>query len=252
MHRFRSVAPWLGAVALLAGALVASPAAGQRTGDGFLFREPTLTLALRGGFDRAGAESDLFAFSTEQLTLSRGDFDAPAVGGDLVVRLAPRLALALGASYAASRADSEFRDWVDQDDRPIEQTTRFQRLALTASGRFYLAPRGRSVGRLAWIPARAAPYVGAGAGALWYRFRQEGDFVDFQTSEVFGDVLESTGWAPVAQLLAGADVSLTPRLGLTGEARYLWGQAEPNRAFRDFDEMDLSGASLSLGLTYRH
>ncbi len=86
---------------------------------------------------------------------------------------------------------------------------------------------------------------------MWYRFRQEGDFVDFQTLEIFSDELTSTGWAPMAQALAGLDFFLTPRLGLTGEARYSWARAELSDAFEQFDPIDLSGLSATIGIHLR-
>ena len=240
--------------ALLAGAVLSSfqPAAAQGTGNGFLFREPTVSLAVRGGFNYATASSDLFSFSTEQLTLERSDFSGPSVGVDLSFRLTPRIALGLNAAYTGVSASSEFRDWVGDDDLPILQTTEYQRVPLTADVRAYLTPRGRTVGRLAWVPAGYAPYVGIGGGAMWYRFRQEGEFVDFQNNEIFGDQLESSGWAPVAQGLLGLDVSLSPRFVLTGETRYSWARAELSNSFEDFDRLDLSGLSTSLGISIRH
>jgi len=103
----------------LAGAALATPLAAQGTGKGFLFREPRATLAVRGGFAHASAASDVFAFSREQLTLERGDFDGFLLGADAGLRLAPRLELSLGAAYAGREARSELRDWVDLDDVPI-------------------------------------------------------------------------------------------------------------------------------------
>lgn len=237
---------------LLAALLALAPAAGaQSAGRGFLFGSPASSLTLRGGFAHASAGSDVFAFSREQLTLGRGDFDGFLLGADFARRLAPRLDLVLGAAFAGRDARSEMREWVDQDDRPIEQTTRFQRVPLTASVRAYPLPRGRSVGRFVWIPARVAPFVGAGAGAMWYRFEQTGDFVDFETLEVFYDEFASSGWAPTAHALAGADVSLGPRLALVGEARWTWAESELGRDFEDFEPIDLSGLSASLGLLVR-
>ncbi len=67
----------------------------------------------------------------------------------------------------------------------------------------YLADPGRSIGRFAWIPNRFAPYVGAGGGAMWYRFRQEGDFIDFDTLKVFPDTFDSDGWTPTVHGVRG-------------------------------------------------
>lgn len=230
---------------------LAPAAAAQSGGSGFLFGPPSATLVLRGGLAHASAGSDVFAFSREQLTLGSRDFDGFLLGAEAGYRLAPRVDLSVGAAYAGRVARSEMRDWVDQDDLPIEQTTRFQRVPLTAGVKAYPLARGRSVGRFVWIPARVAPFVGAGAGAMWYRFEQSGDFVDYETLEVFFDEFESSGWTPTAHALAGVDVSLTPRFGVVGEARYGWAESGLGRDFEGFDRIDLSGLSLSLGLLVR-
>jgi hypothetical protein len=86
---------------------------------------------------------------------------------------------------------------------------------------------------------------------MWYRFTQQGEFVDFQTNDIFRDHLESSGWAPTVQGLAGVDLTLTPRLALTGEARYSWARAQLSDAFVGFDRIDLSGTSATVGLTVR-
>jgi hypothetical protein len=243
-------------VALLSGALASAvapaPAAAQgSSGDGFLFRRPIGSFTVRGGFDRARAGSDVFDFATDQLTLSRGDFGAFSVGADLAFRIGARADLGVGVAFAGSEASSEFRRFVDQDDQPIEQSTVLRRVPVTATLKAYLTPRGRSIGRYAWVPARYAPYVAAGGGVMWSRFRQEGDFVDFETTDVFPDRLTSTSWTPTAHGAAGIDYSLSPRFALTGEGRYTWARADLSGDFAGFDPIDLSGVSATVGLSVR-
>jgi hypothetical protein len=86
---------------------------------------------------------------------------------------------------------------------------------------------------------------------MWYRFQQEGDFVDYQTLNVFTTRLESSGWAPAVQGLGGVDVTISPRLGFTADARYQWAKADLSSDFRGFDRIDLSGITGSLGFTIR-
>jgi hypothetical protein len=86
---------------------------------------------------------------------------------------------------------------------------------------------------------------------VWYRFRQEGEFVDFQTLDIFRDQLDSTGWAPAVLGMAGADFALTPRLALTADARYTWARADLGVAFDQFDPIDLSGLAATLGFSIR-
>lgn len=233
---------------LLAGAPGAALA--QAPSD-FLLRTPRVSLGLRAGYAMAMASSEVFDFTRDELTLSRSDFDAPAWGGQLAVRLAPRVDLALDVSVASARRGSEFRDWVDTNDLPIEQTTEFRRVPVTLGVKAYLRDRGRAVGRFAWIPTTWAPYVGVAAGAVWYRFDQDGDFVDYETLDIFTDRFTSEGNAPTVHVYGGADWSLSPGLFLTAEARYQWARADMGADFVDFDPMDLSGLVGTVGISVR-
>ena len=243
--------PRMAALALVATLALAPAAAAQGGGDGFLFRPPVGSLTLRGGVDRALGNSDVFDFARERLTLGSNALTGFHVGADLGVALADRVDLVLGVGHARSSARSEFRRFVDQDDLPIEQTTALARTPVTASVRAYLTPRGRQIGRLAWVPSRVAPYVGVGGGAMWYRFTQEGDFVDEESLDVFPATLRSSGWTPTAHGLAGIELSLSPRVALSTEARYNWARAAMSDDFSDFDRIDLSGLVATAGLSLR-
>jgi opacity protein-like surface antigen len=232
--------------------LLAPAAAGaQDMGRGFFFKEPTATWSVRVGYGLANAESEIFSFTSRQLTVDKSDFSGVNVGSDLDFRLTSRLALGLGLWYEGRSAPSEYRDFVDQDDLPIEQTTKFQRMPITLGLKYYVMPRGRSIGQFAWIPAKVAPYVGAGGGAMWYSFKQNGDFIDQPTLDVFHDTFKSSGWTPEAHAMAGVDISLTPRLVLTGEGRYTYAKANMEEDFVGFDKIDLSGFAITAGLALR-
>lgn len=231
--------------------LAVSPARAQGSGNGFLFQQPAGSLTIQGGYAWPRAGGDLFSFVTNDLTLGRSDFNGPTVGADLALRVAPRLDVVLSTSYASATKVSEFRHFVDQNNAPINQTTSFRRIPVMASVRAYLTPRGRTIGRYAWIPARLAPYVGVGAGAVYYRFRQQGDFVDFTNSNVFPGDFSSSAWAPAGQGMAGVDLSLSPRFALAGEARYVIAHGNVGQSFTGFDSIDLSGLATTLGLSVR-
>lgn len=251
----------LGVLALTGLVLVApSPARAQTAGDGFLFKEPNGSFGVRGGYSRAAAGSDIFSDAIRHLTLGKSDFSGFSVGADLSVRLTRDLDLVVGGDYTGSSANSEFREFVEvinegtseEDSLAIAQATSFRRVPLSVGLKWYLLPRGRSVSSFAWIPNRYAPYLGAGVGAMWYRFRQKGDFVDFETSDIFTEEFASSGWAPMAHGLAGLDYSLGPWFALSLEARYAWARAElDDQAFEGFDKIDLSGPSGTIGFKFR-
>jgi hypothetical protein len=232
--------------------LVADRAQAQDAGNGFLFQAPAGQVSFRGGFDRAIAGSDLFSFAVKELTLNQRDFSSMTFAADVDYGLTPRLSARFSFAFSRSTTPSNFRDFVDNNRQEIQQTTGFTRVPLTASLKAYLANPGRSVGHFAWIPARYAPYVGAGGGAMWYRFEQTGDFIDFTTSKVFPDHFVSDGWTPTLQAFVGTDVSLNPRFAVTAEGRYQWARSQLSSDFSQFQPIDLSGFALTAGFSIRY
>jgi hypothetical protein len=224
----------------------------QWSGDGFLFRTPQWSVSIHAGVSVPRARSDVFSFTSEQLTVDRADFRSLALGVDLERRLVEGTHLVFSFDGARTSHDSEFREYIDNDDLPIEQTTKFSRVKVSVGVKQYLMKPGHSIGRLAWVPARIAPFVGAGAGALRYEFHQFGDFVDFQTMEVFEAQFQSTGWTGTAHGRGGVDLSLTPRIALTAQGRYDWAKAAKlSSDFLGFDRIDLTGFSTTIGFTVR-
>ncbi|MEP7346488.1 MAG: hypothetical protein ABI877_14550, partial [Gemmatimonadaceae bacterium] len=225
----------LGASATLLGAPQLRAQLGS--GDGFLFRVPTVRVALSGGYAQPRGRSDIYDFVTNSLTLERRDFGAGAIGASAEFRVTPRMELGLNASFSGRSAGSQSRHFVGDDDLPVEQTTSLLRAALMATGRLSLVSPGRAVGRYAWIPTRVVPFIGGGVGPVWYRLRQNGEFVDDQTLDIFEDTFESTAFSAGATAFGGADLSLTPHFGMTAQGRYLWAKGAMNHDFSTFNKI---------------
>ena len=217
----------------------------------FLFKQPSVTLGLRFGYAVPRASSEVFDFTRQELTVEKSDFNALTVAGELAARVHDRVDVAVGLGVARSDTRSEFRDFVGDDDLPIEQDTRFTRVPLTLGAKAYVVERGRRVSRFSWIPNKIAPYVGGGVGYVWYTFEQVGEFVDFDTLEIFLDRFESSSGTPLAYATAGLDLSLGPKWIVNGEARYSWASADMERDFVGFDKIDLAGFAVTLGVSVR-
>lgn len=213
-----------------------------------MFGRPRATLGVRGSFVMQRGGSDLFDFIQEQLTLDGGSLNGPAFATDVGIAVNDRMDIVAGFEFGRSRAESEYRDFVDNNLLPIQQTTELQQTSLTGGVRFALTPRGRGVSRLAWIPSSIVPFAGAGGGVMWYSFKQIGDFVDFTDLGVFSDVFRSSGAAPTFHVFGGVDLQMYKRLFLTTEGRYVWASAELDSDFIDFDPIDLAGFRFSAGI----
>ncbi len=239
---------------LVAGALALSPLVSRAQsgeGDGFLFHTPLAGISIRVGASQPTASSRVFDFTSKQLTVDKSDYLGWSGGAELEFNPAKRLGILMGVSASARNTPSTYRDFVDNNDQEIEQSTAFRRASWTMGMKYYFTNPGRSISRFAWVPNRVAPYASVGGGLMYYNFRQTGDFVDFADNSVFNTTLESSGWSPAIYGALGVNYSLSARVSLITEGRFDRSSARMSKDFQGFDRIDLSGFALSTGLHFR-
>src|SRR4051812_21429347 len=102
MTQFRWATSPLLATFLAIGMAATGPsvARAQDAGKGFLFGAPLGSLTLRGGWALPRVGSDLFAYTTENLTLNRGDFRSPTLDADLALRIFPRTEIVVSSGVS--------------------------------------------------------------------------------------------------------------------------------------------------------
>jgi hypothetical protein len=164
--------------------------------------------------------------------------------------ITPRLEAGFSFDINRSNRVSEYRDWLDNNRLPIEQTTTLREMNFSGTVRYALVERGRQVSNLVWVPRTIVPFVGAGVGAFHYRLEQIGDFVDFQDLSVFSNLFTSDGWTPSAQVFGGVDVRVLKHVAVTVDGRYLWAAAELGQDWVDFKPIDLAGFRVSGGVNF--
>ena len=247
---------------------------GRQSAPDFLFGRPRSVVGVAWGWLVASQSGGIFDFTRDLLTVDEGDFDTGMFRLEAGLSIGPRLDVLAEVGFSGSAIASEYRDEVETvvdtavevfagsvaaaaavrvvtaTDLPIVQTTELMQSLVGGSLRFWLIPRGREVGRFAWVPNRFAPYVGAGGGAQWYRFTQFGDFVDFIDYSIFSDRLESSGWTASGHVFAGTSVNLTRKLFVGIEARYVWADTPLSQDFVGFDNIDLNGFQVTAGIEF--
>lgn len=170
---------------------------------------------------------------------------------DVALAVHPRVDIVFGFEYSSQNPFSEYRDLEEDNGEPITQKTKLTTMPFTGSAKFYLTPRGRSISRFAFIPARFRAYVGVGGGMVWAKLEQQGDFVDFIDLAIFTAKFSSTGWSTEIHAFGGVDIHLAPVIFLSLEARYMWADVELSGDFVGFDPMDLSALQTTAGLNVR-
>lgn len=250
--------PVLGLVATLTllGVTGVEQLSAQSGGHGFLFSSPRAAFTLKGGLSMPRASSgngvqSLWDLTREELTVDNRDLTGGSIIAELAVRANERFDVTFAFGYSLTEPHSEFRDWVGTDDLPIEQVTSFSTKPLTIGVKAYLRERGRSIGSLAWIPRTWNPYLGVAGGVVSYRFEQYGEFVDYETYDIFEDSFLSEGRAPTVHLIGGMDFSISRHFLLVGEARYGFASAPLDSDFVGFPDLDLAGFQVTGGITLR-
>jgi hypothetical protein len=245
------------AVTAFAAVLLAPAVASAQGGSGFLFNRPKVSLSVRGGYALPSTGGELFSFAQDEFiplgadTLSTLDFDAPYIGGELAFRPWERWDIALGLGWTRTRALTEYRRWIDADDNPIEQETTFQVVYGTLGAKYALTDRGRRISRLAWVPNRFVPWVGGGLGVSSYDFTQVGDFVDTTTLEIFSDALQTDDEGLILYANAGIDVTVAKNALVIAEARYTYSSADVRGSYLLFNDVDVGGLQLMVGLGFQ-
>ena len=224
------------------------PAQTPRKSPDFLFGRPDGSIAVRGSWIFSRGGSDWYDFVTDQLTIDRGAFTAPAVTFEVGFYVTPRVDVLAGIDFSSTSTNSEYRNLVDNNRLPITQQTELRGTTISGSVKYALTARGREVGSVAWVPNTLVPYVGAGGGAHWFGLTQRGDFVDYVDFSIFPDVFESSGWSPSAHVFGGTDIKLNRRLYLNIEARYEWADGDLDAQWIGFDPIDLSGLRIGTGI----
>jgi hypothetical protein len=249
---------WAPAATATAGASASGAAATPASNPDFLFQAPRITLTVRSGlfsYRAHEAPGSFFDVTTERFTAERSDFRSLQLGAELAIALDPRVDLTLAFDGGSVAVDHESRLFEELDGTPIFQSTRIRSGPAAQIGlRGYVLPRGEQLSSLAWVPARFAPFVGAGAGYGGYDVRQWGDFA-FTTVEgdfIQYDDLSGSGGAGLLYASGGADILIRRNLALALEARYQWSESELGGDFRFSDPtLDLSGLRLTAGLSVR-
>ena len=117
------------------------------------------------GLFEPNADSQYWDETFDAFSGSPSDFNDFIFGVDYLWRTSRSGGLLFGTSFYEGKATQAYLDWVDGDGRDISHLTTLSLGDLTAA---YMVQFGRHTVR---------PYLGAGAGLLWWNLREEGSFM---------------------------------------------------------------------------
>ena len=186
-------------------------------------------------FDVLLANRELFAFDVSQ-------FNNAQVGAEWHLGLGDYLAAGIGAAFYQQTVLSVYTDFINDDRTEIPQDFKLRVTPVTATGRFF--PFG--------LRSPVQPYAGAGVGFFNWRYSEVGEFIDFDTFDVFRDRFVATGNDVGAVYLAGVRVLSGDRFGVGVEVRYqdVQGVVGIDQGFLE-ERIDLGGLTTSFTFDVR-
>ncbi len=177
----------------------------------------------------------LFAFGLDQ-------FNAGSVGAEWLVGFGEYVEVGLGVGFYQQTVLSVYDDFVNVDSTEIEQDFKLRVTPVTATARFF--PFGQR--------SAIQPYAGAGVGFFNWRYSEVGEFVDFNTFDVFRDRFVAEGNDRGRVYLGGVRVLAGSRFAVGVEVRYqdVQGVVGIDQGFLE-ERIDLGGLTTSFTFNVR-
>lgn len=187
--------------------------------------------------------STLFDDAGQLYGTRRSDWTGVTGGAEYSARLGRNVELGVHLDGYGRSLNTSYSGYTGDGGREIRQNLRLTTVPLGMTLRF--TPTGRR--------ARLAPYVGAGVDVIFWEYEAYGDFIDFFDDglPVRYDDFVSSGATVGVHGVAGLRIPLDRDFSLTAEFRYL--AAAKDDMEDDFrgNDIDVSGASATLGMNLR-
>jgi hypothetical protein len=177
----------------------------------------------------ARVSDDALNVARRDLVFDVGDFGSASVGGEWLLPLGNFFEAGAGVSFSQQTVPSVYADYVDSDGSEVDQDLQLRLVPLAFT--FRVLPLGQR--------SPVQPYFGAGLGIVNWRYRESGEFIDFNAGlEIFEDSFEATGTSTGPVVLGG--VRFAGRtMSAGGEIRYQHAEGDlPN---------DFAGSRIDLG-----
>ena len=227
------------AAVLALGLVAASPAAGWASG---------LELRIGGFFPRG--ESDLFADVNELYSpvgelrgVKPNDFDGVYGGAEYSFNVAEHVEMGISLDGYSNSNSTVYRDFTRPDGSEIHQELKLSMIPLGVSFRFLPLDRRAPI----------QPYATIGADAIFYQYEEFGDFIDFFSNnlDISSDHFESDGVAFGGHAAVGLRFPLGHDFAITAEGRYQFAQKKHMDDDFNLNQLDLNGASATIGFRVR-
>ncbi len=196
--------------------------------------------ALKGADSRG--EDDVLFRNLDSLLFDIKDFNGASFGAEWLIGVTDYIEVGAGINFYQRTVPSIYDALVNVDGSEIEQDLKLRQVPMSATVRFL--PIGRR--------ASVQPYIGAGIGAINWRYTETGEFVDFN-DDIFRASYEAKGTEVGPVILGGIRFPVADVWLIGGEVR--WHSAKGNTGGIDEgflgDKIDLGGLTASFAMHFR-
>lgn len=217
------------------------PDASQRSA-----RDTRYAFSIYGGIRTLNATSDLFAANEVDFGITDDDFRTGGFGFEFDYAVLSQVDVSVGFTNGSADTFASYLDFVYEDGGEIEHSARLAMSELSLGVRL----------RLLGGAARVRPYLIGGFSGGWYRYTEVGEFVNFDTADIYYDEFREKSFLPGFFAGAGADVGVVQlpnggRVELFGEFRYSRTQGEHTEGFDGFGDLRLDRPGGLVGFRVR-
>lgn len=226
--------------------------------------------SFRLGYFWPQANSELWKIEFANMTFEKHDFEAVTFGMSYEYFMTREFSLVFSWDYYGKSEWGIYRNWVGYDIDNFTYAFPYPEYRgdfdLGHHFRTWISPLQVSV-KLAPFGRRAGiiPYIGGGVSFYLWSVALDGDLVDFTDQYVytdpdFGDVdvygvfptdaHEDTNFTVGFHAFAGISFPIARRTAIEAEFRYSYGKGGLHEAFKDFNDFDLGGYQVSVGISY--
>jgi hypothetical protein len=205
-----------------------------------------------GGFFPAGG-GDVWDENEEVFGLRASDFDGFFWGFGFEHGLSNNLEVSFNVDFYSETVRSSYRDYVDQNGRPILHDTRLSETPVYVDVRYLPTGRYKIRGPAGRRVLKPVFFIGAGLGGNFWEYREVGDFLDFTADplQIVGGDFKDSGVAFQLQALTGVELPFSHHFTLSFEGRYTWANATLSGQFAGLGRLELGGGWVYLGTNFR-
>ena len=199
-----------------------------------------------GGFLVKSEESrdrnDVLRQNLSFLVFDLEDFNSASVGGDFSISVGSFIEVGAGLNYYAAKVPTIYDRYVDSDGTEIESDMKVRNIPLALTAKLF--PLTRDAG--------FQPYIGGGVQFNRWQYTEVGEFLDFDTGEIFRDSFTDDGMEIGPVFLAGIRFPIGSNFLMGGEWRYSTAKADLDPALGFYgDSLDLGGNTWLFTMAYK-